>query len=172
MKYPRLLSSGTNNKVIALSETEVGKLFIDDTRSEIGSEADKMKFANTINNLIVKFIRLDFNEALNAEMLVMERIYPLDYRAYEVEKRELWYDVFEDELMQLHTAGFVHRDIKRPSGLHGEYFDNVLLTNNGLRLIDVGISVLRNQVNEKIFSKYVEIEKEEIKIFRKYFLER
>ena len=45
--------------------------------------------------------------------------------------------------MQLHKAGFVHRDIKRPSGLNGEYFDNVLLTNNGLRLIDVGISALR-----------------------------
>lgn len=172
MKYPRLLSSGTNNKVIALSETEAGKLFIDDTRSEIGSEAEKMKFANAVNNLVVKFIRLDFNEALNAEMLVMERIYPIDYRAHEVEKRELWCDVFEDELAQLHEAGFVHRDIKRPSGIGGEYFDNVLLTDKGLKLIDVGISALRKQVNEKIFTKYVEAEKEEIKIFRKYFLER
>jgi serine/threonine protein kinase len=131
-----------------------------------------MKFANTINNLVVKFIRLDFNEALNAEMLVMERIYPIDYRAYEVEKRELWCDVFEDELMQLHKAGFVHRDIKRPSGIGGEYFDNVLLTDKGLRLIDVGISALHEQVNEKIFNKYVEAENVEIKIFRKYFLER
>jgi len=66
----------------------------------------------------------------------------------------------------------VHRDIKRTSGLNGEYFDNVLLTDKGLRLIDVGISVLREKVNEKIFNKYVEAEKEEIKIFRKYFLER
>ncbi len=172
MKYPRLLSYGTNNKVIALSETEVGKLFIEDTRSEIGSEAGKMKFANAVNNLVVKFIRLDFDEALNAEMLVMERIYALDYRAYEVEKRELWCDIFEDELMQLHREGFVHRDIKRPSGIGGEYFDNVLLTDKGLRLIDVGISALREQVNDKIFNKYVEIENEEIKIFRKYFLER
>ncbi len=172
MKYPRLLSSGTNNKVIALSETEVGKLFIDDTRSEIGSEADKMKFANTVNNLVVKFIRLDFDEALNAEMLVMERIFPIDYRAYEIEKRELWCDVFEDELMQLHQAGFVHRDIKRPSGISGEYFDNVLLTHKGLRLIDIGISTLRKQVGEKIFDKYIENEKEEIKVFKKYFLER
>jgi len=39
-----------------------------------------MKFANAVNNLVVKFIRLDFDETLNAEMLVMERIYPLDYR--------------------------------------------------------------------------------------------
>ncbi len=172
MKYPRLLSSGTNNKVIALSETEVGKLFIADTRSEIGSEAEKMRFANVVNNLVVKFLRLDFDEPLNAEMLVMERIYPIDYRAYEIEKRELWCDVFEDELTQLHKAGFVHRDIKRPSGIGGEHFDNVLLTDKGLRLIDVGISALREQVNDKIFNKYVSTEKEEIKIFRKYFLER
>lgn len=52
MKYPRQLSSGANNVVVALSETEVAKLFIEDTRSEIGSEAEKMKFANTVNDLI------------------------------------------------------------------------------------------------------------------------
>ncbi|MEP6951699.1 MAG: hypothetical protein ABI863_20575 [Ginsengibacter sp.] len=172
MKYPRLLSSGANNKVIALSETEVAKLFTGDTRSDIGSEAEKMKFANTINDLVVKFIRLDFDEALQAEKLVMERIYPIDFRAYEVEKRELWIDVFEDELKQLHDNGFVHRDLKRPSGLDGMYFDNILLTGNGLRLIDVGISALKSQVSDRIFDRYVETELQEIKTFREYFLNR
>ncbi len=172
MKYPRLLSSGANNKVIALSETEVGKLFTDDTRSDIGSEAEKMKFANTINELIVKFIRLDFDEAMQAEMLVMERIYPIDFRAYEVEKRALWIDVFEDELKHLHSKGFVHRDLRRPSGLEGLYFDNILLSNTGLRLIDVGISALRSQVSAKIFDKYIEVELQEMKVFREYFLNR
>ena len=56
-----------------------------------------MKYANTVNNLVVKFKRMDFNEAIEAEMLVMERIRPIDYRAYEIEIRELWIDVFEDE---------------------------------------------------------------------------
>ena len=69
MKYPRKLSSGANNTVIVISEIEVGKLYTGDTRSEIGSEANKMKFANAINHLIVQFIRLDFNEAIQAEML-------------------------------------------------------------------------------------------------------
>src|SRR3978361_2137628 len=114
MKYPRLLSSGANNKVIALSETEVAKLFTGDTRSDIGSEGEKMKYANTINDLVVKFIRLDFDETLQAEMLVMERIYAIDFRAYEVEKRTLWMEVFEDEIRQLHSRGFVHRDLRRP----------------------------------------------------------
>jgi serine/threonine protein kinase len=172
MKYPRKLSAGANNTVIVISETEVGKLYTDDTRSEIGSEADKMKFANAINHLVVQFIRLDFNDAILAEMLVMERFYPMDYRAYEVEIRQLWLDVFEDELHQLHKAGFVHRDLKRQSNIGGLAFDNILLTNQGLRLIDVGISALQKQVGDIIFEKYVEIELQEIAEFKEYFLNR
>jgi serine/threonine protein kinase len=172
MKYPRLLSSGANNRVIALSETEVAKLFVDDTRSDIGSEAEKMKFANSVNGLVAHFIRIDFNESLKAEMLVMERIYPIDYRAYEVEKRELWWEVFEHEVQGLHKSGFVHRDIKRPSNLTGLAFDNILLTKEGLRLIDVGISALRTQVGENLFAKYVETEIKEMAEFREYFLNR
>ena len=172
MKYPRKLSSGANNTVIVISETEVGKLFTGDTRSEIGSEALKMQFANSVNSLISKFIRLEFNEAIQSEMLVMERIYPIDFRSYEIEIRELWYDVFKDDLKELHAAGFVHRDLKRPSNIGGLAFDNVLLTTNGLRLIDVGISALREQVGEKIFQKYIEVEQQEILEFREYFLNR
>jgi len=172
MKYPRKLSAGANNTVIVINETEVGKLFLGDTRSEIGSESQKMQFANTINNLVVKFICLDFNEELQAEMLVMERIYPIDFRAYEVEIRQLWLDVFEDELKALHKAGFVHRDLKRPSNIGGLAFDNILLTQTGLRLIDVGISALKTQVGDKIFEKYFEIENNEIQEFKTYFLNR
>ena len=172
MKYPRLLSSGQNNKVIALSETEVAKIFSADTRSDIGSEAEKMKYANAINGVVVKFIRLDYDDTIKADMLIMERIYPLDYRAYEVEKRELWWNVFEDELDELHKSGFVHHDIIRPSSEQGMAFDNVLLTDHGLRLIDVGISALKNQVGEKLFDKYIEVEKKEMAILREYFLNR
>lgn len=172
MKYPRQLSAGANNAVIALSDTEVAKLYTDDTRSDIGSEAEKMKYANSINDLVVKFIRLDYNESLQAEMLVMERIRPIDYRAYEVERRELWYDVFVDELDQLHKAGFVHRDLRRPSDLDGLAFDNILLTEQGLRLIDVGISALKMQVGDRIFEKYLAVERDELALFRDYFLNR
>ncbi len=172
MKYPRKLSSGANNTVIVLSDTEVAKLFTGDTRSDIGSEAEKMKFANTINGLVVQFLRLDYSDELQAEMLVMERLLPIDYRAYEVEVRELWFDVFEEELRALHQAGFVHRDLKRPSDIGGLAFDNILLTEQGLRLIDVGISALRSQVGEVIFEKYVAIETQEMQLFRNYFLNR
>lgn len=171
-KYPRELSSGANNTVIVLNDDEVAKLFTGDTRSDLGSEAEKMKFANTINDLVVKFIRLDYNDELKAEMLVMERIQPIDFRAYEVEIRELWFDVFNDELKALHKAGFVHRDLKRPSNIQGLAFDNILLTNKGLRLIDVGISALKSQVGEKLFQKQLEIEIVEIEMFKEYFMNR
>lgn len=172
MKYPRTLSKGANNTVIALNETEVGKLFTSDTRSDIGSEAEKMKYANQVNGLVVTFHRLDFNLEVEAEILVMERIHPMDYRAYEVEIRELWYDVFLEELKALHRAGFVHRDIRRPSGIGGFYFDNILLTTKGIRLIDVGISAIKEQVGETIFQRYVQIELEEIAQFKTFFLNR
>ena len=172
MKYPRKLSSGANNTVIVLNDNEVAKLFSGDTRSDLGSEAEKMKFANAINNLVVKFVRLEYNEELSCEMLVMERIKPIDFRAYEVEIRQLWIEVFEDELSKLHQAGFVHRDLKRPSDIQGLAFDNILLTEQGLRLIDVGISALKSQVGDKIFEKQLEIEKQELEIFKEYFLNR
>jgi serine/threonine protein kinase len=171
-KYPRQLSSGANNTVIVLNDNEVAKLFIGDTRSDLGSEAEKMKFANGINDLVVKFIGLDYNEDLQAEMLIMERIHPIDFRAYEVEIRELWFEVSHDEIKALHKAGFVHRDLKRPLDILGLAFDNILLTQQGLRLIDVGISAIKSQVGEKLFEKQLEIENQEIELFKDYFLNR
>jgi serine/threonine protein kinase len=170
--YPNQLSYGANNTVVALSDKEVAKIFTNDTRSDIGSEAEKMKFANTINDLVVKFLRLDFNEAEQWDILVKERIYPIDFRSYEVEKRELWLEVFEGELKQLHRAGFVHRDLSRPSNISGDKFDNILLTPTGLRLIDVGISALKSQVGELLFTKFIQVEMQELESFKQYFLSR
>ena len=105
-------------------------------------------------------------------MLVMERLYPMDFRAYEYEKRELWLEVFEDELKALHRAGFAHRDLRRPSDVVGFKFDNIFLTPTGFRLIDVGISALKNQVGERLFERYVQQEIKELEEFRTFVLER
>jgi len=170
-RYPRTLSSGANNTVIALSDTEVGKIFTGDTRSDIGSEALKLQFANKINGLLVRFLRLDeLND--EAEMLVMERLFPMDFRAYEYERREIWLDVFEDELRQLHKNGFVHRDLRRPSDMPGLSFENIFRTSTGIRLIDVGISALREQVGERLFERFVQQEMTELEQFRLFFLAR
>lgn len=171
-RYPRTLSSGANNTVIALTEGEVGKLFHGDTRSDIGSEAEKMKVANGVNGLVAKFVRLDINEELGADMLVMERLYPMDFRAYEHQRRLLWFDVFEDELAALHKAGFVHRDLRGPSNMPGLRYDNIFLTANGIRLIDVGISALRDQVSARLFDRFVARELEELDLFREELLNR
>lgn len=170
-RYPRTLSTGANNTVIALSETEVGKIFTEDTRSDIGSEAEKMKFANEINDLVVKFIRLELFGS-DGEMIVMERLYPMDYRAHEYQKRELWFDVFEDEIKMLHQNGFVHRDLQRPSNMPGMQYDNIFLTDTGLRLIDVGISALKDKVGQQLFDRFIQQELEELERFRTYFLSR
>lgn len=168
----RILSSGVNNTVVALSDIEVAKIFEGDTRSDIGSEAEKMRYANGVNDLVVKFHRLDFDNENEWAMLVMERIFPLDFRALEVEKRALIFDVFEYELLVLHKNGFVHRDLKRPSNISGDRYDNILLTPTGLRLIDVGISAMKEKVGDKLFSKYVEQELTELVAFKNYFLTR
>jgi serine/threonine protein kinase len=171
-RYQNQLSYGANNLVVALNDTEVAKTFRGDTRSDIGSEAEKLKVANNINGLIVNFIRIDYDEVRDWDMLVMERLYPLDFRSLEIGKRELMLDVFTDEVRQLHQAGFVHRDIRRPSDQTGERYDNVFLTDRGLRLIDVGISALKAQVGEKLFARYVAVEEQEMAEFGAYFLSR
>lgn len=170
--YPKTLSTGANNTVIALSKTEVAKLFTTDTRSDIGSEAEKMKFANQVNGLVTQFVRLDIDEAKGWDMLVMERLYPVDFRAYEYEVRTLQIDVFKEELSQLHQAGFVHHDLCRPSQEPGEVFDNIFLTEQGIRLIDVGVSALREAVGQKLFDRYVAEEWKEFEAFKTFFLNR
>lgn len=77
-KYPRKLSAGASNTVIVLNEVEVARLFSGDTQSDRSSEAEKMKFANSINDLVVRFLRFEYSETLKSECLVMERIYPID----------------------------------------------------------------------------------------------
>ncbi len=170
--YPRQLSAGANNIVIALSENEVAKIYEGDTRSDIGSEAEKMKFANSINGLVAQFVRIDFDETNNWERLVIERLYPMDYRSQEFEKRTILVEVFEDELKELHKKGFVHRDLNRPSNVPGQRYDNIFLTDKGIRLIDVGISALISQVGKSLFERYVIEELKELEEFKKFFLER
>ena len=133
-----------------------------------------MQFANQVNDLVVKFIRNDYNEDLDIDLLVMERLIPLDFRAYEHEIRLLWLDVFEDELRALHEAGFVHRDVRRPSDMPGMHFDNIFCTETGIRLIDVGISSIKGKgsVSDRMFQRFIEREWEAFEYFRKEFLAR
>jgi hypothetical protein len=59
--------------------------------------------------------------------------------------------------------------LERP---YGEKYDNIFLTKTGLRLIDVGISVLREKVGDKLFERRVKQEMDELEKFKQYFLNR
>lgn len=167
-KYPKELSRGNNNVVIALSKTEAGKIFTPDSRVEISVEASNMKYANNINDLVVKFIRIDIDG--DYQMLIMERLTILDPRSLEIEVREGMFSLFIEKLKQLHSEGFCHRDIRRPSGFGGRYFDNVIVTESGIRLIDVGISAIKSNAGELLFDKYVEAELKEVQEYGDYLL--
>ncbi len=172
-KYKNLLSSGINNRVIALSETEVAKIFEGGTRSFIGLEAEKMRYANNINDLVCQFHRLDYDEENNWDMLIMERIHAFEFRNFEIGKREIFFETFETDLKELHKNGFVHRDLHRPSSDRlGEKYDNILLTTEGLRLIDVGISAIKKEVDDTVFYNFVKAELKELAKFKQYFLTR
>ncbi len=169
-KYPHELSRGTNNVVIALSKTEVGKIFTPDSRVEVTTEARNMQFANKINDLVALYIRIDIEG--DNQILVIERLNILEPRSFEKEVREVVYSVFIDKLKELHNHGFCHRDIKRPSGFGGRPYDNVILTESGIRLIDTGISAIKDNTNENIFTRYVEAEMKESAEFFEYFMEQ
>ncbi len=80
-RYPRELSYGSNNPVIALSENEVAKIFSGDTRSDIGGEAEKMKVANSINvlrtqagdKLFVKYVEFEKEELEQFKIFFLNR---------------------------------------------------------------------------------------------------
>lgn len=71
----------------------------------------------------------------------------------------MWLDVCRDERAALHKAGFVHRHLRCPPNIVGAPFDNIFLTSEGLRLIDVGISALRSSVGYDLFTRFLEHER-------------
>jgi tRNA A-37 threonylcarbamoyl transferase component Bud32 len=169
-KYPQQLSQGHNNIVIAISPTEVGKLFTPNSRVEISAEAENMKYANRINNLVVKFIRIDIDG--DNQILIMERLKLFDFRQFETEIRNSMYSVMYEKLTEMHKKGFVHRDIRRPSSTGGDAYDNIIQTEEGFRFIDVGISATRERAGDKLFEQYVRTELKDIEQFKEYLLSR
>jgi serine/threonine protein kinase len=168
-KYSKELSRGTNNVVVALNKTEAGKIFTPESRVEISVEAENMRYANSINDLVVNFIRVDIDG--ENQILIMERLNIFEPRSFEIEIRETEYSAFLDKLRELHKKGFVHRDIKGPSGYGGRPFDNVVFTAEGIRLIDVGISAIKEKAGETLFKNYIETELKEAEEYYSFIME-
>lgn len=162
-----LLSEGDNNKVVALSTKECAKLY------KLGSleakeEHKKLSFANRINNLLVKAIKLQYSDCYEYEMLVMERLQVLEYRSFSLNERKEMLIRFEQQLKQLHKEGFAHGDIKRPATKQkGGYWDNIICTQGQIKLIDAGISTLRDQ---PLFERTVAMDLQDLEEFKQEFL--
>jgi RIO-like serine/threonine protein kinase len=140
-----ILSKGENGVVVVINNQEVGKIF------ELGAskqEAAAMKAANKINSLVVKLLRVDITMGYSNELLVMERLYPLQYRALSVPEREQMFDSFLTQLKELHSNGWAHGDIKRPQWVDS-HWDNIVLIKSGIRLIDTGTAVSSEHYNFK-----------------------
>lgn len=169
---PNIVFSPTRSSeigVIAISETLVAKVFTN--KSDLEKESKNLQFANSINNLFVKFERNIFLN--NDSLLIMERLFPLEFRAYEYSKKLDFFNQFEKSLYELHDKGFVFRDIMTTymEGAEGRKFSNIILTHEGIRLIDTELSVLATEVDEQTFVEYVITERRELEeYFKKYFL--
>lgn len=164
-----LLSEGDNGQVIVYKEN-VAKVF------ELGSIAAKeeyaaMKFANSVNKLVVNAIELKPSEDYKYDLLIMERVYPLQYRAINIESRQEMFAQFEKQLKELHKAGFAHWDIQRPTSFQkGAIWDNIILTPQGLRLIDTGNSIYPGHINQDELEDAIEDDIACLNNFKSVFL--
>ena len=186
MSY-EIISESHNHRIVALSDTEVGKIppinplvFVNvatgkeepmlNFKMDIDLEIKRLIFANAINDLMVRFIRKDrFDES--TDMLVMERLYPIDFQSLDKQERIPVFEKFKAQIYELHRKGFLHGDIEHPIRGNPEFlFNNIILTSNGLRLVDTGFSVIRKDEPDR-FITLLRGELLEIMDFKEYFLD-
>jgi len=138
--YP-LLSEGEHNQVIVLEQTRVAKLFkLGDPQAR--EELRLMQAANQINNLVVVGYEVVPSSDYVYDFLVMERLKAVHSRCIQLSERVDMVHKAHIELKELHQNGFAHWDIKRPENISkGCTWDNVMVTQQGIRLIDTGLSV-------------------------------
>lgn len=151
--FPNELSRGYNNVVVALSLQEEDKVFNSKSRTSIAEEITCLQFANLINDLVVRFTRVDVHG--NNEILVMERLIGYKSCSIDIIERAQMYERFRKQMSELHENGFVHRHIYRTSDQGGNPCDDIILTKEGIRLVDAGDSVIRDGFNENLFQDYV-----------------
>jgi len=187
MEY-EILSESHTHKIIALSETEIGKvdgaknfIWINQATGQpepllnfvldVDNEIKRMKFANSINGLLVKFIRKDkFNN--QEDMIVMERLYPIPHDSFSLQERTIFFEKFNNEILELHRNRFLHGDIRHPIRAEPEMlFNNIILTQTGLRLVDTGFSFIREtEDDDNNFRSLSYTERQEVLSFKSYFL--
>ena len=108
----QLLFVQNSSMVIALSPTEVGKIFHTPTQameSDFLKEVSNLIYANNINRLMPKFIRTE--SCGTYSMIVMERIYAVELGALENRALDQMLKKLGADLKELHDQGFLHNDL-------------------------------------------------------------
>lgn len=193
--YPQVIEHSSASLVIAISDTEVGKIqlpnrlvFVEvhtgkplDLLGEeptIQKEMVSLMQANLINDLMPKFIRLQpwqMEDGTTYDMLVMERLHPLPIHHFERSVRLEMLEQFEQKMEALHKNNYVHGDIQRPTtvfnrGDQAWMFKNIVQTEQGLRLLDAGFGTQLSKDNIKIFVSILVRERDELEAFKLYYL--
>jgi serine/threonine protein kinase len=193
--YPWTIEHTSNALILALSDTEVGKIqiphkitWVNAITNEplpspfkeptIEDEMLTLIYANQVNDLMPRFIRVqdwELFEGQTHKMLVMERIYPLPIHHYELSVRLKMIEEFEQKMEELHDNKFVHGDLKRPTtplnrGDQEWMYKNIVQTKQGLRLLDSGFSLIRNTENIREFVVNMMGEQADMEYFRHYYL--
>jgi hypothetical protein len=192
--YPNILEKTPLTLLIALSDTEVGKVklpspfvWVDVATQKplelelptLQEEAMLLKYANRVNDLMPKYIRLDTwktEDGQIREMLVMERLYPLPIHHFDLPTRIEMMQQFEIQLKALHDNLFVHGDLMRPTRYYNRndrawIFQNMMQTQNGIRLIDAGFSMRYSKAQREKFVAIWVREEKEIVCFKDYYLQ-
>lgn len=172
----KLLSKGFNNSVYALAMGEfhspsvgewVGKLFKEED-SYPEWELQALIQMGNVNSLMVK-VHEEIVETKKGDLLIMERLYPLQPRALDKEQRLEMLEKFLQQLKELHKSGWAHADLKRPSHCckgDGDQWDNIIPTIKGIRLIDAGSAI---EADDPCFEQEVQKDLADFCEFAKWF---
>ena len=155
------LANGSNNMCYYKGNV-VAKVFRLQAEYKPEKEGEQLKKANKVNSLAVNFLGLEYFD--NCTVVYMEKLTPLNREDFTFQVREQMLAVFKDQLRELHSQGIYHIDIKTPFGS----FSNVILTAEGLKLIDWGRSYELASYGVKLVHRK---EWEDVDAFCKWFLE-
>lgn len=162
----KLLSKGANNSVFAIDDQLVAKRF------DLGNPAARLELEllqalhNEVPGLAPKPHRLEYTPNYEHELLVMDRLYPLQNRAIDLDTRKQMLDRFAEDINRMHKV-LAHGDIQRKAQAVGGVWDNIIPTEQGLRLIDFGLSV---PTTDSQFQNVVRTDLADLRAFKNHWL--